>query len=767
MKTTTHLAILSLVATSIFGMVPSQVRAGVADGQWLIDYGRAHGIAATNPQPADAEFILVWLDAATELSPELWEAYRWRSDLLSRLNREDDAIENLKRYCAEKPQDAPALLTLFNVQLADLQKLEDRIDLCNAYLSRPNIPSDAASEIQLHIATLNEGQGDRDSALTHTRKAIDLAPHNLSALLFLAELEDRPNNPETQVDLLLKSLAIDPASPQLPWQLATYLRQLGLQDDAMSWLQIATDNWSRATNNQPPPPALLTDIAKIHLKQGISAQAIASAQDVLSIDPQFAPASFVIIRAARKLGRTELADSESSKLTNRFRQWETNTYRADATTCETIAQYFLSVQPDAQRAVRYAELAVQKDSANQQYRALLAQSYVAANLNTEALRTFKQIATLDAQSAIALARTQNANGDQSAAIETLKSAASQPTEHRDEIKHELELLNAPIPPAPDLSATRAILNAFDKFPLTFADAPTQFIDFHAQLSSNTCKFGEPLVATITLKNKGKNDIVLGSNRMLNPQVTVSLLSDSRLDPTLENYLTIDIPGEALLKPGETRSVEHSLTQSAGHVFLTSQPQRRIDLKARFTLDPIISENGSIISRYPSIQPVDATFMRTPVDASEDGLAKLRKQLVTDAASERLIATEAFIALILERFDSMKSKPHIYHALPIDVQALSADAITTLRDPDPFVRARSLAALTRLPIYPSTIQAATPLISDAHWLPRLLAVEYFAKKQGPVFLPVLERMTNDPHTIVSRLATLYRDQAKAFKPSRRP
>ncbi|GJM27015.1 MAG: hypothetical protein DHS20C16_34300 [Phycisphaerae bacterium] len=745
-------------------MSPTAARAGVDDGQWLIDYGRAHGIAVTNPQPADAEFILAWLDAATELSPELWDAYRWRSDLLARLNREDDAIESLKKYCAGKPNDAPALLTLFNTQLNDLQKIEDRLDLCNAFLARPKIPTDAASEIELHIATLEEKQGDHDSALNHARKAIKTAPHNLSAHLFLAELENRANAPETQVDLMLQAIAIDPNSPQPPWQLASYLKQLGLHDEALAWLNTASMNWVRSTGSQPPAP-VMTEIAENLLQKGEYAKAITTGQMALSTEPQYAPASFVTIRAARKLGRSELADTESSKLTNRFREWETNTHRASAITCFTIAEYFLDIQPDTQRAVRYAELAVQKDPTSLAHRATLGQAYVAANLNNEAIQAFETIAELDAKSALALARAQGSLGDQSAAIKTLTAAASLPSEHRDEIQLALEALNAAVPPSADVTSIHNQLNAFDNFPLTFAADPMQFIDFDVQLSSNINKFGEPLTATMTLKNKGKHSIILGSNRMLNPQVTASLLTNSTLGPHLENFITIDIPGDAILKPGETRSIKQSIAEADGGVFLTSQPQRRMDLKARFVLDPVITENGTVVSRYRSIQPVDVHFMRTPVDASADGLTKLRKQLVATDEAQRLIATEACIALILERYDSMQNKPITYHALPIDLNELASDALTTLRDPSPFVRARSLATLTRLPISPDAIKTATPLIADSHWLVRLLAVEYFAKKQGPVFLPVLERLAEDPDPIVARLATLYRDQARTIPPRR--
>ncbi len=766
MKIANHLAILCWLIPLVVTTATSRTHAEIAAGQWLIDYGRAHGYAATDPQPADAEFILVWLDAATEVSPDLWEAYRWRYDLLARLNREEEAVENLKRYCQEKPNDAPALLTWFNTEFAQRQKIEDRIELCRTFLARPQVPSEVASDIQLQLAALHEGQGDRNLALTQTRKAIDIAPHNMSAHILLAELEERATQAETQVDLLLKSIAIDPVSPQRHWELAGYLKQMGMYDEALQWLKIASKNWTRATGGQPPSPGLTTEIAEIQLQKGDPATAISTAQNALSVDPKYAPASFVIIRAAKKLGRTELADSESSKLTNRFREWETNPHRANAVTCATIAEYFLNIQIDPQRAVRYAELAVQKDSVNPAYRAMLGQSYGAANLNTEAIQSFNLLATLDARSAVAFAKAQNATGNQTAAIETLKSAASRPNEHRDEIERELDALNALVPPTPDLTPIRSHLSAFDKFPLTFAANPSQFIEFDVQLNTNVCEFGETASATLTLKNKGNMDIVLGTNRMLNPQVTVSLLTDSRLDPTLENYLMIDFPGETILKPGETRSVEQSLAQTGGHVFLTSQPQRRIDLTARFILDPIANENGNVVSRLPGMKPVDATFIRTPVDATDEGLSKLRKQLVATEPSERLVANETFVALVIERFDSMQRKPQTYHAVPIDLDKISDDTLATLRDPNPFVRARSLAIQTRLPIHPDAIQAATPLISDPHWLPRLLAVEYFAKKQGPVFLPVLERLSEDPHPIVARLASLYREQAKSLGPARR-
>jgi len=755
---------LTLLAPVIHAQEQSQSSA--SSGQWLLNYGRAHGLAITDPQPDDAKFILIWIDAALQLSPNLSEAHRWRSDLLFRLNKKEEAIHCLAAYCKREPQDIPALMALLEVQLADKQKLEDRVALCQSFLKRPNLTIDAQGNIHLRLATMFKNRGDDDEAMRHAQMTLDSPSNRFAAQLLLAQLQndaDEEYPPRIQVDFMLKEVALDPISPQPAWRLADYLKQIGLYDHAITWLQIASDTQSQSATGQTASPQLLTEIAEVQLLRGEFTKAIAQSQQVLTVASRFTPASFVIIQAAQKLGRTELANDEINKLTARFREVEAHPNTASAQTCLDIARFHLDIQPDPQRAVRYATLAAEKEPRNPSIKQRLGQAYEAAGLHREAADILKSAKPLDNKSAVALAKAQQALGDSDGAIQTLKQVAARfLAEDRGELNQSLQSLGQPVPAENDFSAAEQLLSQFDRFPLEFAKKPLNFIDFDATLDKTTHELGTSLTATITLTNYSNHPIILGVNRMLNPQINVSLVADSRMGLHLNNYLTIELMGDAVLQPGESRSITRSLTTAAGRIFLNAQPQHRIDLNARFILDPVFGANGAIVSRFQSIAPLMVKFMRLPVDATPDGLSRIRDNLRASDEAARVRALETVVVLILERLDSMLRKPHTYHALSIDAEKLTADALTMLRDPSPHIRARTLSALTRLPLSQPTIQAAAPLISDSHWLVRLLAVEFFAKKQGLLFLPVLERLAEDPHPIVARLATLYRDQARELK-----
>ena len=104
-------------------------RAGTASpalptGQWLLDHALAHGQMVAQPSRDDAEYVLIWVEAAAALSPELPEAYLVQFDLLTRLDRHEQAMGALDQYLQLRPGDDPAALRWIELQVSGGQTVE-------------------------------------------------------------------------------------------------------------------------------------------------------------------------------------------------------------------------------------------------------------------------------------------------------------------------------------------------------------------------------------------------------------------------------------------------------------------------------------------------------------------------------------------------------------------------------------------------------------------------------------------------------------------
>ena len=86
--------------------------------------------------------------------------------------------------------------------------------------------------------------------------------------------------------------------------------------------------------------------------------------------------------------------------------------------------------------------------------------------------------------------------------------------------------------------------------------------------------------------------------------------------------------------------------------------------------------------------------------------------------------------------------------------LKAALLGALTGSPPNMRARIVDGLSRLELDQRLAANLAPLLSDPYWLVRLLTIDLFAARQGRLFGPVLQKMSDtDPDRLVRRLAAL--------------
>ena len=156
---------------------------------------------------------------------------------------------------------------------------------------------------------------------------------------------------------------------------------------------------------------------------------------------------------------------------------------------------------------------------------------------------------------------------------------------------------------------------------------------------------------------------------------------------------------------------------------------------------------------PGFSPVGVQVQRVAADASRTGIAALADILRKGAEADRIRAVRTLAGLIAER-QAMRKTPPGYFLHRVDELKLRRLLLSALDDPTPVVRTVVLDSLRLVELSPRMLEEVAPVLSDANWLVRLVALDMLSESQGASFRPVLKRMSAaDPDELVRRLAGL--------------
>ncbi|MCB9867444.1 MAG: tetratricopeptide repeat protein [Phycisphaerales bacterium] len=740
--------------------------------QWIVDYALSVGQQVTSPQPQDAEYVLVWLDAAGRISPGLADAHLWRFDLLNRLGRDEAARAALADYCRAAPHDVHAAIQRLDLDFAAARNAEERLALCTDRLTDPDISAEFASDIHRRLAEIHYAQGDADAALADARRAVELMPLNLPAQKLLAEIEGRMDDPRTRVHLLVMELSVNPGSISARRKLADTLASVGMSETALTWYAHARQAFLQEYPERPVPEDLVLAEAAARADADDVDGALGLCRDLLVRDPANSAAAMALIAIARDAERTETATEMQDTLAAHLRELEAHALEThDAAVCAAIAAFNLDVSYDPHRALKFARTADASAPSNPAIRALLGRALVDTGQVDEGIALLKSVAGADQRAALALATALRSQQQADAAIAVLQQAAALRRAGRDYrgIRAVLRELHADMPKPPDVDGIRALLGKLNPALLNFSANPADFIHYEFRLQQPSVPLSAPIRAEVALVNNADFPVSVGSARMAPDHIAVSVGMANAPDTARPGYLTIDLNTCFLLAPGARSSRVVALDTIAAQALIYRQPQRELALEFTFTPDPVVANDARIVCGLPGIKASERRLIRRAVNASPEGQTRLAAQLRTGSEPERLAAIDIMLALIFERQEETSGKTQPYPMAHVDVDNLKRLLRVALRDRSALVRARAACALSLLPLDDAAVGDLAPLLSDRHFLPRLCACELFARQQGKVFLPVLERMRTDSDPLVARLAGLYRDALTrgAATPTPRP
>ena len=174
----------------------------LSTGQWLVHLGRDYPLT---PQAslgdADASIVLLFMQAAARVEPELAESYLWQFDMLTALERADEARQALGEYVRRQPDDVAAYLEWVELAVNALQTAEERVRLCRSLLQRPALAKPVASDLHRRLADLHRNRGENSQALTEAQAALGEYDLNLAARMLVEELRQQPAGADRQIEM--------------------------------------------------------------------------------------------------------------------------------------------------------------------------------------------------------------------------------------------------------------------------------------------------------------------------------------------------------------------------------------------------------------------------------------------------------------------------------------------------------------------------------------------------------------------------------------
>lgn len=674
--------------------------------------------------------ILLWMLASARLSPDHPDAYWWQYDLAMRLGRTEAAHAALRKYLELQPDDAVARLAHIDLSIDELQTANRRIEFCTAALGNAVYP-EVISDLHRRLAQLYRGRGDEETSRTHATDALRACPRG-DANVFGSDVA-----PETRVAAMLSRIAASPADVRYLWDLALLLDSLSMHGRAHQWYEHALDALPAPFQPANPPSRLLLDLAISAMDGGNFKVAIDACKRISESDPTYLDSLSIVIRSLQGSGDQDKADVVSSELHRLLRavplpQLHTDDAsepQAPATGVQNatpemlarVAWLHAQFDPDPTRSADFSSSAMAMAPNNPFIRRAFGLCRLANNDFDEAKRALEPLAPVDQWAADGLARILLRDGERTRAIAILRQAES--VRHSgvayDRIVQRLTSLDEQPVAMPDRSPVADLLDGFDQRVLRFPTDPAEFLALDVRLEPADVRYGDPFISTVTLTNSGPFPITIGDGRMVAPEVSVSIeLHRTEHESTRrsEGYLTIALAKRLVLKPNESVTTTRTLDVGAAAELAYAYPTEACRYTFSFLLDPVAAVGGGWSSRLRGFDPIVATLTRT--------------------ASRRA--------------------------------AQQTQVLNALGHASPIVRARSLYALSHEQLDESAVAGAAPVLSDTHWLVRLVAVDLFARRQGHVFSQVLARLArDDPDALVRRLAQLHLSKLRRGSEQRVP
>jgi len=719
---------------------------------WMVDLARHQGHRVGRADPRSASLhVLALLKAATQIAPDVAEAWYWLYDLQFRMGDVQAARRALDQYVRLNPDDESARLRHLELALADRQTAETRLEYVTRGLEQPNLSRPYKSELYRWLAKFHFERRNRDEAARAVEAALRLNPMNLAARELAYDMFSETDATLQRVEMALQLISINPSQTNLVWELGEFLDRLSLHRHAQEWYNRAIEMHRRAEVGEIPA-RFWHQLALSYACSGDHEKAREAADAALAVDPHFHSARLLKAGAQTRLGNTDAADADKSFVEKAYQQLiEEAADAAPGDEAAEIAWFFAYHRPDPAKALQIAERAIQ--APNPSSLARLAYGY-ALEMNgqvDQAIEVLEPLVVADQLAAWKLGQIYRQRGEKDKAIDILRKAAT--LQHSgfayDLIADLLADLGGQAPAPPERSKIIAALDKFQRDVFDYHKRPRDFLQFSMRFENEPLPATGPIRVTFRMENVGPFAITFGEGFMVRPLVALDAQLGGQQGASFDDFLQVMLNERLLLLPGDAMEKVVSVDVGPFRTKLLRSVTQTQDLALTAMFDPIYID-GELTSGLGTITAGPIRAVRPGITANMiDGV--LARAGSADV-NERMIVAETIGSLLA----TMEHAPDTANITSDMAERLQVTLAELLGDEQWTVRARALVAAGWSTLDTRARLAAAPAVrSSAMPILKLLAVRLFAEQDGEKFREGLELLAEkDPDEAVRMMARSY-------------
>ncbi len=691
---------------------------------------------------AEADQALMMLNAAAALNDRAQDVLADMLRIASRpshLNRSQMIYDLLVKY-VNKVSDLEVTDRAIRYLLEQLNSREQREVLLGRLikeLAPPNTP--LSSELATLLGLLKAEKADDPNAIQLLAYAYRSDKYNRLAFEKLRELLPAPPGPTAQLEYLRLQLRKNPLALQAAMAFARYADKVQLYEVAADSYEYCAKLFEFHRPAEPLPDAIYLPLSLCcYNSPSFQHRCLQIAAQLRSEGRFDLRAEAVASKAALKMGDTEQANRILKTAENKAVLSALTGNQATNNTELAWFYCFAASQPET--AIDWANKAYSADPSSPAAAAVLAYS-LAKNGQTDLAQSLvagykrNQIATLT------LALVQMAKGQNSTAVDTLKSAVDidPGSLAAEEAKRILTRLNAEYVPLID---TAFVLNALhesigEKIVPEFA-APRDIISLQLTLRGNKFSYGTDFGGSVAVTNNFSEPLVISDDALFTGYVTVDAKVTGDINREIPNLCSVRIRPSAAVEPGHSAVVPVRLKTGPLRKLLLSHPQASLNIEFTVYLDPVLTGEGEKVTGLAGIEPVTVTIQRPAVQISREFLRNRLNSLARGRQGQKIKTAQLFAGLLLEQHEMNPDNPaykFIYADWMPDL--LKSAMIHSLTDDDWVVRVHTMNAIRPLPLDYELIDAVSTSLNSEDWPARMMALYLLAKKQGDTFQKVLD------------------------------
>lgn len=591
------------------------------------------------------------------------------------------------------------------------------------------------SELSVLLGLLVAEKADANAAQFYFLQAYNSNKYNRLAFTKLAELAPEQIAPAIYLEHLRLMLGENPFDLEAALAFAQYTEQLQLYQTAAEAYEYCARLFDYLYPSQELPP-------NIYLPWTLNSYNTQRNQhNCLQIASQLRQsgrfdffAEVIAGKAAMKIGDIQQATQIFSAIEEKI-----NT-QPPIIDNQNIAWFYCFASPDANKALQWANKAYSAEPNSAVVAAILAYSLVMngqIDLAASLIDKYEQNQIFD----LTLAQIQLTQNKRDSAIETLKSAiAGDPGSLEAELAKEILRRNGGeyVPLIDPDMTLMALRNSFGQVLVPEFTKPENIISAQLNFRGSEFTYSSDLDGIIAITNISSEPLVVSDYGLFTGNIRIDANVTGDLNKNIPNLVSFKIRPASPIRPGTSFLVPLHLPTGELRNLLITHPQAAIDIEFTIYLDPIINDQGAIISRIPDLKPATVTIKRRKIDIIDSFLKNRIGSLTKGQQGQKIKTAHLFIGLLMEQHEMTGLKsPYKFTYSASMSPLLNSALLHSLVWDDWVVKAHIMTDMTSLSLDYGFIDALSKNLNDMHWPVRLMALYLLAKNQDSSFTKVLD------------------------------